>query len=157
MLYVHDINTNAYVAASRETVIAEAKRALTMRRGTDLTSPRKAQDALVMRLAERKAECFGVLLLDSRQHLIELRELFQGTIDGASVYPREVVRVVLESNAHSVILFHNHPSGSLEPSLADERITTVLRDALALIDCRVLDHLIVAGSECTSFAARGLM
>lgn len=89
--------------------------------------------------------------------MIEYRELFQGTIDGTSVYPREVIRAVLEVNAAAVILVHNHPSGVGEPSAADERITNRLRRALELIDVRLLDHLIVAGPNVTSFASRGLI
>lgn len=97
---------------------------------------------------------FAVLLLDNQNRLIEFKELFQGTVDAASVYPREVVKVVLEVNAAAVIFAHNHPSGDSTPSQADRRITGRLKDALALVDVRVLDY-IVTGDICTSFAERG--
>lgn len=99
-------------------------------------------------------EVFAVMLLDNQHRLIEFKELFQGTIDAASVYPREVVKTALKANAAAVIFAHNHPSGDPEPSQADRRITTRLQDALALIDVRVLDHIVV-GEQCTSFAERG--
>ena len=94
--------------------------------------------------------------MDNRNRVITFEELFRGTIDGASVYPREVVKACLSHNAAAVIFAHNHPSGVAEPSLADERITKRLKDALALIDVRVLDHLIV-GEEVISLAERGLL
>ena len=100
---------------------------------------------------------FCCLYLDNRHRLIAFDELFRGTIDGASVHPREVVREALAHNAAALILAHNHPSGVAEPSRADELITQRLRDALALVDIRVLDHLIVAGPETLSFAERGLL
>ncbi|HEV2700046.1 MAG TPA: JAB domain-containing protein, partial [Steroidobacteraceae bacterium] len=94
---------------------------------------------------------------DTRHRLIAFEELFRGTIDGASVHPREVVRQTLARNSAAVILAHNHPSGVAEPSQADELITQRLRDALALVDVRVLYHLIVGGDRCMSFAERGLL
>lgn len=122
-----------------------------------ITSPNAAKDLVVLKLAERKAEAFCVLWLDNRHGVLGFDELFHGTIDGASVHPREVVRGAIEKNAAAVILVHNHPSGQPEPSQADQRITQRLRDALALVDVRVLDHLIVGGTEVTSFAERGLI
>jgi DNA repair protein RadC len=102
-------------------------------------------------------EVFGCLFLDNRHRLIALEEMFLGTIDGASVHPREVVKRALKLNAAAVILAHNHPSGVAEPSQADELITARIRDALALVDIRVLDHLVVGGTTVTSFAERGLI
>lgn len=99
-------------------------------------------------------EVFALLLLDNQHRLIEFNELFYGTIDSASVYPREVVKLALERNAAAVIFAHNHPSGDATPSQADKRITSRLKDALALIDVRVLDHFVV-GETCVSFAERG--
>ncbi|WP_419606150.1 JAB domain-containing protein, partial [Thiolapillus sp.] len=103
------------------------------------------------------AEVFACLFLDNRHRIIAFEELFQGTIDGASVYPREVVRRCLHHNAAAVIFSHNHPSGVAEPSHADEQITLRLREALALIDIRVLDHVIVGSDSSTSLAERGLL
>jgi DNA repair protein RadC len=111
----------------------------------------------VSELRDRPFEVFCCLFLDNRHRLIAFDELFRGTIDGASVHPREVVRQALQRNAAAVILAHNHPSGVAEPSQADELITHRLKDALALVDIRVLDHLIVGDSRCTSFAERGLL
>ena len=125
-------------------------------RGTSFTSPDAARTYLSAKLSGLKAEVFAVLFLDTRHQLLSYREMFHGTIDGASVYPREVVRAALDENAAAVILAHNHPSGVAEPSQADMRITTRLKEALALIDVRVLDHIIV-GSDLTSFAERGLL
>ena len=102
-------------------------------------------------------EVFACLFLDNRHRLMAFEELFRGTIDGASVHPREVVRRALAHNAAALILAHNHPSGIAEPSAADTRITERLRQALSLIDVRVLDHLIVGDAEVTSLAERGLI
>lgn len=120
-----------------------------------LGSPAATRDFLQLQLATREHEVFAMLLLDNRHRLIEYRELFRGTIDGASVHPREVVKEALAANAAAVILVHNHPSGVAEPSVADELITGRLREALALIDVRLLDHLLVAGSDVVSLAQRG--
>ena len=114
------------------------------RKGQAIGSPTETRAYLRLRLAERPSEVFACLYLDTRHRVIALEELFQGTIDGASVHPREVVRRALECRAGAVILTHNHPSGVAEPSQADLRITQRLRDALSLVDVRVLDHVIVA-------------
>jgi DNA repair protein RadC len=121
----------------------------------DLPYPSDARNYVVARFAGRRSEVFAILFLNARLQLIECRELFQGTIDGATVYPREVVRAVIETNALYVVLVHNHPSGNPEPSDADYSITAKLVRALALIDVRVLDHLIVCGVRTTSLADRG--
>ena len=108
--------------------------------GDVMSSPAVVSDYLRLQLATQEREIFACLFLDNRHRLIAFEELFQGTIDGASVHPREVVKAALHYNAAALILAHNHPSGVAEPSQADQRITQRLRDALALIDVRVLDH-----------------
>lgn len=125
--------------------------------GPVLGSPRAARDYLVARLRDREYEVFCCLFLDSRHRLTACEELFRGTVDGASVHPREVVKQALARNATAVILAHNHPSGIAEPSQADEVITTRLRDALALVEIRLLDHLIVGDGHCASLAEKGLI
>ena len=124
--------------------------------GPPLTSPRLAADYLLAQLRDRDHEVFCCLYLDNRHRLIGFEELFKGTIDGASVHPREVVKQALARRAAAVILAHNHPSGVAEPSRADEAITARLRDALALVDIRVIDHVIVGDGVCVSLAERGL-
>ena len=121
-----------------------------------LTSPQASKDYVKLQLATFEHEVFACLFMDNKHRVITFEKLFRGTIDGASVYPREVVKACLSHNAAAVIFAHNHPSGVSEPSKADERITKRLNDALALIDVRVLDHLIV-GEEVISFAERGLL
>jgi DNA repair protein RadC len=125
--------------------------------GAVFRSPGDAEAYLRLRLADRKQEVFGAVFLDNRHRILAIEELFRGTIDGTSVYPRVVVQRALEHNAAAVVLFHNHPSGVAEPSQADEAITRRLRDALALVDIRVLDHFVVASSASVSFATRGLL
>jgi DNA repair protein RadC len=119
------------------------------------TSPDRTRQYLRHQIAALPYEVFGLLLLDNRHRLIRSEVLFRGTIDGAAVHPREVVRTVLEANASAVILYHNHPSGIAEPSQADEIITRRLREALQLIDVRILDHLIVGERTEYSFAETG--
>ena len=121
-----------------------------------LTSPAQTRQYLSAKLRDRKHEVFACLMLDNRNRVIALREMFRGTIDGASVYPREVVKQALSDNAAAVILAHNHPSGISEPSQADIRITERLQKALALVDIRVLDHVII-GDEVTCLAEQGLV
>lgn len=126
-------------------------------RGRPLTSPAETRAFLCARLRGYPFEVFACLFLDNRHRVIRYEELFRGTIDGASVHPREVVRRALGHNAAAVIFAHNHPSGAAEPSQADRAITRRLHEALALIDVRVLDHLVVGHGESTSFAERGLL
>jgi len=128
-----------------------------IRRGTQLASPKATRDYLALKLGTLEREVFAVIFLDKRHRLISYQEMFQGTIDGASVHPREVVKEALKQNAAAVILAHPHPSGVAEPSQADELITQRLKDALSLVDIRVLDHIIVAGGEVVSMAERGAM
>jgi DNA repair protein RadC len=122
-----------------------------------LTSPQATRAFLKTQLYRHPHEVFACLFLDNRHRVVKYEELFRGTIDGASVHPREVVRRALEINAAAVIFAHNHPSGVAEPSQADLRITQRLKDALALVDVRVLDHFIVGDGEGTSMAERGLI
>jgi DNA repair protein RadC len=145
--------------ATATEIIAAARRAMTrrVRRGTAMDSPRAVREFLAIKLGTLEHELFAVLLLDNRHRLIDYIELFRGTIDGASVHPREVVKLALARNAAALVLAHPHPSGTAEPSHADELITRRLREALALVDIRVLDHIIVAGGEAMSFAERGLL
>ena len=124
---------------------------------TALTSPRDSAAFLKAQLAHKPYEVFACLFLDNRHRVLAFEELFRGTLDGASVHPREVVRASLKHNAAAVILAHNHPSGVAEPSAADRNITHQLRDALQLVGVRVLDHLVVGAGEPTSMAARGLI
>jgi DNA repair protein RadC len=128
-----------------------------LRPGEPLHSPADTRRFLTAQLRDRPYEVFCCLYLDNRHRLIVFEELFRGTIDGAAVHPREVLRQALSYNAAAIILAHNHPSGVAEPSHADEIITVRLRDALALVDIRVLDHLIVAGPEAVSLAERGVL
>ena len=115
------------------------------------------RDYLRTKLAELPHEVFVTLLLDTQHRLVQYVELFRGTLSQTSVYPREVVKVALAQDAAAMILAHNHPSGVAEPSRADELLTQTLKQALALVDVRVLDHFVVAGSETVSFAERGLL
>ena len=137
--------------------VARAILASRIRRGRPLTSPRHTRDYLRLQLASLQHEMFAILFLDNRHRVIEFTPLFRGTVDGASVHAREVVKEALARNAAAVILAHNHPSGIAEPSQADELITARLRDALALVDVRVLDHFVVTGDAIISFAERGLL
>lgn len=124
--------------------------------GNCLTSPEQTRSYLSARLRDYKYEVFACLMLDNRNRVIAFREMFRGTIDGASVFPREVVRQALADNAAAVILAHNHPSGICEPSQADIRITERLQKALGLVDIRVLDHVII-GDEINCLSERGLI
>ncbi len=125
-------------------------------KGPTIRSPRDTQDYLQTAIGHLPHEVFCAVWLDNRHRVIQFDELFRGTIDGTSVYPREVVRTALSLNAAAVIFAHNHPSGVAEPSQADERITRRLKAALELVDIRILDHIVV-GETCVSFAERGLL
>nr|HET7858115.1 DNA repair protein RadC [Caldimonas sp.] len=120
-------------------------------------SPGKVKDYLQLQLAGRAHEVFAVLFLDAQSRLVRLEEMFRGTLTQTSVYPREIVKRALELGAAAVILAHNHPSGAAEPSRADEFLTQTLKSALALVDVRVLDHLVVGQASVVSFAERGLL
>lgn len=144
--------------AQLQAVLTLASRHLkeSLKNQTEFTSPAQTKQYCKMMLHNKPYEVFACLMLDNRHKLIEFRELFRGTIDGASVYPREVVKQALDDNAAAVILVHNHPSGEATPSQADKNITIKLKDALALMDIRVLDHLIVGDQVC-SMAELGLI
>ena len=143
----------------KQSVVALAMKVLAIkhRAGRPLSNPEATRNYLRLRLADYRNEVFGSLFLDNRHRLIAVRELFQGTIDGASIHPRVVVQQALEANAAAMVFFHNHPSGVAEPSHADEAITRRLKEALALVDVRVLDHFVVTAGESVSFAERGLL
>jgi DNA repair protein RadC len=136
--------------------IARRHFAENLARDNCLTNPTQTVQYLRSRLRDHDYEVFACLMLDNRNRVIAFREMFRGTIDGASVYPREVVKQALADNAAAIILAHNHPSGISEPSQADIRITERLRKALALVDIRVLDHVIV-GDETTCLSEQGLL
>lgn len=122
-----------------------------------LSSPNDTKKYLLAQLRAYPYEVFGCLYLDNRHQIISFDKMFNGTIDGASVYPREVVKQALTRNAAAVIFAHNHPSGVAEPSLSDKKITRRLQDALALVDIRVLDHFIIGENTAVSFAEQGLI
>ncbi|MGH8287600.1 MAG: JAB domain-containing protein [Steroidobacteraceae bacterium] len=122
-----------------------------------LASPNRTREFLSLKLGGLEHEVFAALFLDTRNRLIEFVELFRGTVDGAAVHPREVVREALSRHAAAVIFAHCHPSGIAEVSPADEAITRRLKDALALLEIRLIDHLVVAGDDVVSFAEAGLM
>jgi DNA repair protein RadC len=128
-----------------------------LQRGDPLTDPAATRQYLSATLRDLPHEVFACLYLDTRHRVISWEELFRGTLDGTSVHPREVVKRALGHNAAALIFAHNHPSGVAEPSDADRRLTRRLREALALVDIRVLDHFVVGDGETVSFAERGLL
>jgi DNA repair protein RadC len=128
-----------------------------LRHGPVLGDPKGVRDYLRVHYAGYEREVLSVLFLDNRHRLLACEEMFQGTIDGATVHPREVVKRALSHNAAAVILAHNHPSGVAEPSQADELITRRIKDALAIVDIRCLDHLVIAGTATVSLAERGVL
>jgi DNA repair protein RadC len=115
------------------------------------------KDYLCVHFGALEHEVFAVVFLDAQNRVLAFKEMFRGSVSQTSVYPREIVKEALALNAAAVILAHNHPSGHAEPSRADETLTHALRSALLLVDVRVLDHMVVAGSDVTSFAERGLL
>jgi DNA repair protein RadC len=157
-LYVRD--GDQFREATAEAVLhrANALMAQRFRPGAPvLTTPNRTREFLCLKLGALEHEVFAALFLDNRHRLIEYVELFRGTIDGASVHPREVVKEGLSRNAAAVIFAHCHPSGQTSPSHADELITRRLKEALALLDIRVLDHIIVAANQMVSMAEMGLL
>jgi DNA repair protein RadC len=146
-------------AGAEERTIANALKILESRiLGSDpLTCPSDVKAYLRLKIASLPYEVFGLILMDNSHRVLSIHELFRGTVDGASVPPREVVREVMTANAAAVILYHNHPSGRLEASPADRSVTVRIADALKLIDVRVLDHLIVTLGGALSFAEDGLL
>ena len=142
-LFIHGAD-GAAQPATTEQILAAARQVLAhrVRRGASLSSPQKVREYLTMRLGHLDHEVFAVLLVDQRHRVIEYVELFRGTIDGASIYPREILKLAIEKGAAACVLLHNHPSGVKDQSHADELITKRVAAALALIDVRVLDHLL---------------
>jgi len=157
-LLVRDVD-GQYRPAHADEVLCHARRLLAnrVRRGATMSSPEAVKDHLRLELGVLEHEVFCVLFLDAQHRIIALKQLFRGTVSQTSVYPREVVKEALSVNAAAVILAHNHPSGDVDPSRADEFLTQTLKTALALVDVRVLDHLVVAGADVCSFAERGLV
>lgn len=157
-LLVRDVDSQ-YRPALAEEVLNHARRVLAhrVRRGATMSSPQAVKDHLRLEIGMLEHEVFCVLFLDAQHRIIALKQMFRGTVTQTSVYPREVVKEALSLNAAAVILAHNHPSGAVEPSRADEYLTQTLKTALVLVDVRVLDHLVVAGADVCSFAERGLL
>ncbi|MBF8721823.1 RadC family protein [Pseudomonas guariconensis] len=148
-----------YMQATADQILEAARQIIDQKipRGALFTSPELVKDYLRTKLAGFEHEVFAALFLDTKHRLIEYIELFRGTIDSASVYPREVVKEALRVNAAAVIFSHNHPSGNPEPSQADKLLTQRLREALAVVEIRALDHIVVGSEGTVSFAERGLL
>jgi DNA repair protein RadC len=157
-LLVRDID-GQYRVATADEVLSQAWGVLAdrVKPGVALSSPQDVKDYLRLAIGLLEHEVFCVVFLDAQHRVIELRQMFRGTVTQTSVYPREVVKESLELNAAAVILAHNHPSGVPEPSRADEFLTQALKTALQLVDVRVLDHLVVTANATVSFAERGLL
>lgn len=151
------VGISKYVTLQAALELGQRCLAQRLQRGEALTSPDLTRSFLRSKLQDRPHEVFCCLYLDTKHRVIRFEELFRGTIDGASVHPREVVRSALEHNAAAVIVAHNHPSGVAEPSAADNALTRRLQEALAMVDIRLLDHLVVGDGETVSFAERGLI
>ncbi|SFY09266.1 JAB domain-containing protein [Azotobacter vinelandii] len=148
-----------YLVATAEQILEAARQVIDWKvpRGTLLTSTSLARDYLRTKLGGYEREVFAAAFLTSEHRLIEYVEMFRGTINAATVYPREVVKTALQLNAAAVIFAHNHPSGDLKPSGADRELTKTLKQSLALVDILVLDHIIVAGDRTMSFADSGIL
>ena len=149
----------SYQPADTETIVGVARECLDAMfvRGEPMTSPALTRSFLSLRLAKLPHEVFAVLFLDARLHVLEYREMFRGTLTQTSVYPREIVKEALTLNAGSVVLAHNHPTGVPDPSQADELLTRTIKSTLALVDVRVIDHVVVGGGATFSFAENGLL
>jgi DNA repair protein RadC len=157
MLYIQD-QDGSYLPAPKETIFTEARRisGYQLRRGVSIKTSDGAKAALQYKLGRYQCEMFGCLFLDSSHRILEFVEMFRGSVNCATVHPREVVKEALRLNAAAVILAHNHPSGSGEPSRQDIELTTKLKDILQVIDVRVLDHLVL-GDAVTSLADSGYL
>lgn len=151
----HGLGTAKFVQLQAVVEMARRYLAERLERSDPLTDPAATRDYLTARLARQPHEVFAALFLDTRHRVLAYEELFRGTIDGAAVYPREVVKAALRHNAAAAIFAHNHPSGVAEPSRADRSLTRRLTDALALVDIRTLDHFVIGAGEAVSFAERG--
>ncbi|MDH3450882.1 MAG: DNA repair protein RadC [Gammaproteobacteria bacterium] len=154
---LHGLGEASYVQLQAALEIASRRLLERLEKGACMGSPQDTRRFLSARLRDLPHEVFTCLFLDNRHRVIRFEERFRGSIDGASVYPREVVKRALALNAAAAIFAHNHPSGVAEPSTADTRITQRLQAALALVDVRVLDHIVVGDGEPVSFAERGLL
>ena len=156
---IHDDNGNYSIQSGTPSQIIELAASILESRiiGETLNSPEASTQFIQMKIGSLEHEVFMVVYLDNRHRVIAAEELFRGTINGASVHPREVVKETLKHNAAAVILAHNHPSGIADPSEADKRLTSRLKDALSMVDVRVLDHIIVSPDETFSMAERGLV
>ncbi|MEB0141048.1 MULTISPECIES: RadC family protein [unclassified Undibacterium] len=154
---IHGLGMAKY--AQLQAVLELAKRAIgeELQQNATLSSPQEVRHYLQLLIGHKTYESFAVLFLDVKNQLISAEELFRGTLNHASVYPREVAKAALQCNAAAIILAHNHPSGNSEPSRADIHLTKTLKQALALVDVRVLDHFIIANPEVFSFAEHGLL
>jgi len=154
---IHGVGRAKYVQL--QAVVEMARRALQeeMRFGDALNSPRAVREFLRLLLRARQQEVFVAIFLDAQHRVVATEELFQGTLTQTSVYPREIVKRALHHNAAAAIFAHNHPSGVAEPSDSDRLLTDALKQALQLVDIRVLDHFIVAGAGCLSFAEKGML
>ena len=154
---IHGMGQAKYVQL--QAVLEMSRRALQeeMQAGDALNSPRAVRDYLQLLLRARQQEVFIAIFLDAQHRVISAEELFQGTLTQTSVYPREVMKRALHHNAAAVIFAHNHPSGVAEPSDSDRLLTDALKQSLLMVDVRVLDHFIVAGAGCLSFAERGML
>lgn len=158
-LMVQDV-MGTYKPASHEQVIAAAQNILREQlrsAGLEMTNPKVVKAYLQCRMSKLEHEVCWVLFLDSQHRLIEDQQMFRGTVSQASVYPREIVKEALRLNAAVIILSHNHPSGCAEASAPDRALTKHVKEALALVDVRLLDHIIVAGEQTLSFAERGMI
>ncbi|MGY8896451.1 MAG: RadC family protein [Paraglaciecola sp.] len=155
---IDNTNRKSVDAVNERAVLAQAADILARRTfgGQSFTTVEDTKSFLTLKLRDNEREVFAIMLLDGQHRLLKYEELFFGTINSASVYPREVVKAILKENAAAVIIAHNHPSGVAEPSQADIAITTRLKNALDLIDVPILDHIVVA-QDCVSFAQRGLL
>ena len=157
MLFVKD-KDGTYRPAPKKLVLSEANRlsGYRLRKGTRISSSEDAKSAMGYRLRDKQCEVFACLFLDSSHRVLAFKEMFRGSINKATVHPREVVKEALQRNAAAVIIAHNHPSGESSPSDQDIELTHTLRDILQVIDIRVLDHLVI-GEKITSFADLGLL
>lgn len=157
-LFIRD-RTRRYRVATGDAILEAARSVVDqrMQRGDSFGDPKASSAFFQAKLAGLEREVFAAVMLDTRHRMIEYVELFHGTIDGAEVHPREVVRRALRCNAAAMIVAHNHPSGSTEPSAADRAVTARLKQALALVDVRLLDHIVVGGATTTSLASMGLL
>ncbi|WP_267926062.1 RadC family protein [Desulfolithobacter dissulfuricans] len=157
MLYVQD-QCGTYVPAPQEVVLAEAKRisSYRLRRGAEITTPDIAKAVIQQKLGSYQYEMFACLFLDTKHRVLAFTEMFRGSVNQATVHPREVVKEALRLNASAVILAHNHPSGDSTPSQSDIELTRKLKEILGVIDVRVLDHLVI-GDDVAAFSELGLL